>query len=253
MSEEHQVAQQLWLDYIHLHPDIGALRLWPTNSPVEYFALVTLSQSPWSMASMLPLFTARGYQDIHRYAMADCGLLAALLAPHGDGPWLILVELQATSLPRQAREVLLNLVQQDGSDTIIHQPGAMRPWPMPDWNIYQLLARAHPLAAWLSIAGPRVHHAGFDCQRLSHSLNELDILLQEHGLTATRQGDSIFPVSALVEQRFYPTCSQLLPFAAGDEHRVPLGGLALIQKQLGAGQERSAEILLPPHALCEIF
>ncbi|MEX2552781.1 MAG: DUF1338 domain-containing protein, partial [Actinomycetota bacterium] len=58
--------------------------------------------------------------------------------------------------------------------------------------------------------------------------------------------------SPLLDYCFYPTLSQRLPFAEGDEHRITLGGIALVQKQVSANQERTAELLLPHHTRCEM-
>ncbi|MGQ7248437.1 DUF1338 domain-containing protein [Halomonas sp. V046] len=251
MSEQERFVQQLWLDYIHHHPDVGALRLWPVDAPLEFFSLVTVSQSPWNMDSMTAQFIDLGYTDVERYAMADRGLLVTLLAPPNDGAYLILIELQTTRLSRAPRDALVSLIGQ-GSATGAPAIGAGRPWPMPDWRTYELLMSAHPLAAWLAIMGPRVHHVGFDCDRLGSPVAQLHASLSDLGLGQAKSDAGIFPVSALVEHRYYPTCSRRLAFADGDEHRVCLGGLSLVQKQLDTGPERSAALLLPHHTRCEV-
>ncbi|MDI5984970.1 DUF1338 domain-containing protein [Halomonas sp. M4R5S39] len=253
--QREEFVQQLWLDYVHQHPDIGGLRLWPVETPAEYLAILTLNHGPYGMDALLPTLAHFGYRLQHRHAMADRGLLVSLLSPPGDEAWLVLAELQLGTLSRAPRRRLESLVakvppeDRRGQNLLCRG----RPWPMPDWPTYLALCQAHPLAGWLSVMGPRMHHAGFDCQRLGHDLGDLDTRMGEVGLTGNPdRHHGIFPVSPLLGYRFYPTCSQRLAFAAGDEHRIELGGLALVQKQVSANQERAVELLLPLHTRCEM-
>ena len=253
--QRQEFLQQLWLDYIHLHPEIGGLRLWPVGSEPEFLALLTLNHGPFAAAKLLPTLTQFGYRATERHAMADRGLLVSLYAPPDDGPWLVLGELQLGTLTREPREILQALVaqalQEDTRGQNLLARG--RPWPMPDWDTFCLLQRAHPLAAWLAVMGPRLHHAGFDCERLGSDINTLDAELEQAGMdSSSDRHHGVFPVSALLNYRFYPTCSQRLAFAGGDEHRITLGGLALIQPCLPGKHDRSAQLLLPQHTRCEI-
>lgn len=253
--QREEFIQQLWLDYIHHHPDIGGLRLWPLDAPAAYLALVTLNHGPFAMEAILPSLTHLGYRCQHRHAMADRGLLVSLMAPPDEGAWLVVAELQLASLSRRPRDRLEALVDQTHQATC---PGKyltydLRPWPMPTWDTYLSLHQAHPLAGWLAVMGPRIHHAGFDCDQLGIGLLELDTGMQGAGLIGDRdRHHGIFPVSPLLDYAFYPTFSQRLAFAEGDEHRIPLGGVALVQKQVSANQERTAELLLPHHTRCEM-
>lgn len=253
--QRKEFVQQLWLDYVHQHPEVGALRLWPLDAPVEYLALVTLNHGPWHMDALLPSLLHLGYRPRHRHAMADRGLLATLLSPPDDGPWLVLGELQLGTLSREPRQRLESLValapeaDRRGQNLLCRG----RPWPMPDWDTFQSLSAAHPLAGLLAVNGPRLHHAGFDCQRLGESLSHYDRRLTESGFVGSSDRQhGLFPVSGLLDYRFYPACSQRLPFADGDEHRFESGGLALVQKAVSANQERAVELLLPHHTRCEI-
>ncbi|MFC2993315.1 DUF1338 domain-containing protein [Halomonas tibetensis] len=253
--QREEFVQQLWLDYIHQHPDVGALRLWPIDAQAEYLALLTLNHGPWCMDALLPSLSRLGYRTGNRHAMADRGLLVTLLFPPDGGPWLVLAELQLgtlSRLPRQRLESLMALAPEAdrrGQNLLCRG----RPWPMPDWSTYQLLHSAHPLAGLLAVNGPRLHHAGFDCQRLGDSLEHFDLRLSERGFDGTSdRHHGLFPVSGLIDYRFYPACSQRLPFADGDEHRIDSGGLALVQKSVSANQDRAVELLLPHHTRCEI-
>ena len=253
--QREEFLQQLWLDYIHRHPEVGMLRLWPTDAPTEYLTLLTLNLAPFAVEDLLPNLGHLGFRPVHRYAMADRGLLVTLLAPPDNGAWLVLAEFQLGTLSRQPCDTLQQLVEQAhyrdtrGKNLLCRG----RPWPMPRWDDYALLHTAHPLAGWISVMGPSVHHAGFDCTRLGQNLTALDNALAANGFkaSATLQHE-VFPVSPLLEYRFYPACSQRLPFAEGDEHRIPLGGLALLQKRLSADHERAVELLLPHHTRCEL-
>lgn len=253
--QRQEFLQQLWLDYIHRHPELGALRIWPIDSTPEYLALLTLNHGSFSAAALLPTLQRFGYRPIERYAMADRGLLVTLLAPDDDGAWLILSELQLNSLPRPACDTLKQLA----NDTLLQDSRGQnllcrgRPWPMPSWEVYKHLAAAHPLAAWLAVMGPRLHHAGFDSQRLGDDLLILDQRLAQAGLSGCAdRHNGIFPVSTLLDYRFYPTCARLLPFADGDEHRITLSGLSLVQQHLPGPLGRTAGLLLPQHARCEL-
>lgn len=253
--QREEFVQQLWLDYIHQHPDVGALRLWPVDATAEYLALLTLNHGPWCMESLMPGLARLGYRPGHRHAMADRGLLVTLLSPPDDGPWLVLAELQMGTLSREHRQRLETLMaltpQEDRRGQNLLCRG--RPWPMPDWATYQTLSQAHPLAGLLAVSGPRLHHAGFDCQRLGQSLSALDARLNDLGFTGSSDRQhSVFPVSPLLDYRFYPACSRRLPFADGDEHRIESGGLALVQKSVSANQDRAVELLLPHHTRCEV-
>ncbi|MFC3285367.1 DUF1338 domain-containing protein [Litchfieldella rifensis] len=253
--QRQEFLQQLWLDYIHQHPELGALRLWPLDSTPEYLALLTLNYGPFAADALVPTLQHFGYRPVDRYAMADRGLLVSLLAAPDDGAWLVLGELQLGTLTRQPRHYLETLIGQTPLEERRGQNllARGRPWPMPDWNGFEQLRKAHPLAAWLSVMGPRLHHAGFDCERLGSDLLSLDRQMQQAGLIGNAdRHHGVFPVSPLLNYRFYPTCSQRLPFAGGDEHRISLGGLALVQKCLPSNQERAAELLLPQHTRCEI-
>ncbi|MBD3894310.1 DUF1338 domain-containing protein [Halomonas sp. ML-15] len=253
--QRQEFLQQLWLDYIHLHPELGALRVWPIDAPPEYLALLTLNHGRYAASSLLPTLQHFGYRPMERYAMADRGLLATLLAAPDDGAWLVLGELQLNTLPRSASDSLKALVATAHPDDSRGQNLLCRgrPWPMPDWQTFQQLETAHPLAAWLAVMGPRMHHAGFDSERLGHELGELDQALRQTGLIGSSdRHHGVFPISPLLNYRFYPTCSRRLAFAAGDEHRIALGGLALVQKCLPSHHERAAELLLPQHTRCEI-
>lgn len=250
-----EFIQQLWIDYIHHHPDIESLRLWPLEASADYLATVTLNHGPYAVEAMLPALALLGYRCQHRHAMADRGLLVSLMEPPDDSPWLLLAELQLASLSRRPRDRLDALVNQAHQVTY---PGMKlmydrRPWPMPNWDTYLSLHQAHPLAGWLAVMGPRMHHAGFDCDKLGMSLSDLDTGMQGYGLVGDHdRHHGIFPVSPLLDYAFYPTLSQRLAFAEGDEHRIMLGGLALIQKQVSANQEGTAELLLPHHTRCEM-
>ncbi|MEQ6917540.1 DUF1338 domain-containing protein [Halomonas aquatica] len=253
--QREEFVQQLWLDYVHHHPDVGGLRLWPVEAPAEYLAILTLNHGPWAKDALMPALKRIGYRPQQHYAMADRGLLATLLAAPDDGAWMLLAELQLGTLSRRPRECLQQLVAGAAPD-YTHSPGMLlhgRPWSMPDWSTYQDLHQAHPLAGWLSVMGPRVHHVGFDCQRLGQGIETLDEQLQQAGLMGNSdRHHGLFPVSPLLDYRFYATSSQRLAFAEGDEHRIVLGGLALVQKQVSANQERAAELLLPHHTRCEL-
>lgn len=251
MTEQPSISQQLWLDFIHQHPEVGALRLWPAESPLEYLVLATLSQSPWNMANTLTQLEEHGYRAVSHYALADRGLLVSLLASDRPGPRLIIIELQTTRLSSPARTTLQQLVTAGAPN---QQPllGASRPWPIPDWASYQLLQDDHPLAGWLAVMGPRVHHVGYDCTQLGRSLAELDNELQVHGFKPTAVNEQLLPVSALIEHRYYSACSRRQAFADGDEHRIASGGLQLVHSPPSAGNERVADVLLPPYTWCEI-
>lgn len=253
--QREEFLQQLWLDYIHLHPELGALQLWSTGAPAEYLVLLTLNHGPFSAEALQPSLYHFGYRRVERYAMADRGLLVTLLAPPDDNAWLVLAEFQPGTLTREPRQRLEALVEQAlpqdrrGQNLLCRG----RPWPMPDWATYQRLKQAHPLAAWLAVMGPRLHHAGFDCERLGVDLNSLDRDMQQAGLTGSAdRHHGVFPISPLLSYRFYPTCSRRLPFAEGDEHRIAMGGIALVQKCLPGNHERAVELLLPHHTRCEI-
>lgn len=252
--QRHEFLQQLWLDYIHHHPELGALRLWPLDTPPEYLALLTLNHGPYAADALLPLLERYGYQRVDHYAMADRGLLVTLLAAPDDGAWLVLGELQLGTLTRQPRDYLEALIKQaSGALGGVEDLLTRRPWPMPDWDGYECLRHAHPLAAWLAVMGPRLHHAGYDCEHLGNDLMNLDRQLQLVGMKGSAdRHHGVFPVSPLLNYRFYPTCSQRIAFAGGDEHRIAVGGLALVQKCLPSSQERAAELLLPQHTRCEI-
>ncbi|HSH48232.1 MAG TPA: DUF1338 domain-containing protein [Halomonas sp.] len=253
--QRQEFVQRLWLDHVHEHPDIAALRLWPIEAPAEYLALLTLSHPRWAMPPLVNALTAMGYTRKHRYAMADRGLLATLLAPPAHEPWLVLAELQLDTLSRAPRRALKSQVDAACAPKTMEilLPGDIRRWPMPSWHDYQALSASHPLAAWLSLRGPRLHHVGFDCERLGKPLNELDALLYREGMNGEDDRHQGFlPVSSLLDYRYYRARPRRLAFAQGDEHRVHLGGLALVQKQLATGQERAAEILMPHHTRCEL-
>ncbi|GHE19609.1 DUF1338 domain-containing protein [Halomonas urumqiensis] len=253
--QREEFVQQLWLDYIHQHPDIGGLRLWPVQATPDYLALLTVNHGPFGMDALLPTLAHFGFRLRYRHAMADRGLLVTLLSPPDDGPWMVLGELQLGTLPRGPREQLQTLIEQTPREDRRGQNllSRGRPWPMPDWETYRHLQQAHPLAGLLSVNGPRMHHAGFDCNRLGEDIIHLDNHLRQTGLTGNAdRHHGIFPVSPLVDYRFYPTRSPRLAFADGDEHRIDLGGLALVQKEVNTHQERAVELLLPHHTRCEV-
>ena len=254
--QRKEFVQQLWLDYVHAHPDLGALQLWPTSAHAEYLTLLTMNVGQYSAKATAPLLTQMGYQQVACYAMADKGLLIRLWAPDDDGSWLIVVELQLGTLPKKPRENLIALVEQRPSMLKENDPVPFchgRPWPMPSWALHEELFATHPLAAWLAAMGPRLHHAGFNCQSIGQPLLTIDQQLSEIGMTqGCAEQNGIFPVSTLLEHRFYPTNAQKMAFAEGDGHRVSFGGLALVQKRVEHGQEPIACLLLPHHTRCEI-
>lgn len=253
--QREEFIQQLWLDYIHTHPDIGSLRLWPLSTSAEYLTLVTLNYGPFSITALSAPLARMGYRSVGHYAMADKGLLIHLMAPNDDSSWLVLAELQMGTLSKIPREALTSLVHQShpadckGQNLLCRG----RPWPMPTWALYQQLQNAHPLAAWLSVMGPRLHHAGFDCERFSESIDAISEQLESAGMPSlSGPQNGVFSVSSLLEHRFYPATPRKIVFSEGDEHRLCLGGLALTQKQMSDDHERVAEILLPFHTRCEM-
>ncbi|WP_249975608.1 DUF1338 domain-containing protein [Vreelandella olivaria] len=253
--QREEFIQQLWLDYIHTHPDLGALRLWPLNTSAEYLTLVTLNHGPFSASALEAKLAHMGYRSVGHYAMADKGLLIHLLSPGDSGSWLVLAELQLGTLSKSPRKALTGLVMQShpadckGQNLLCRG----RPWPMPSWTLYQQLQTAHPLASWLAVMGPRLHHAGFDCATLGESLETLNTRLETAGMASLKgQQNGVFAVSTLLDHRFYPAIPQKIAFSDGDEHRLCLGGLALAQKHVGDDHERIAEILLPFHTRCEM-
>ncbi|RBI69255.1 DUF1338 domain-containing protein [Vreelandella sulfidaeris] len=253
--QRQEFVQQLWLDYVHTHPDIGALRLWPLSTAAEYLTLVTLNYGPFSATALNGNLAHMGYRSMGHYAMADKGLLVHLLAPSDGSSWLVLAELQIGTLSKAPREAIEGLVQQShpqdckGHNLLCRG----RPWPMPSWALYQQLQHAHPLAAWLAVMGPRLHHVGYDCGQLGDCLADLDHRLEEVGMPCLQgHQNGVFTVSSLLDHRFYPSTPQKTVFADGDEHRLCFGGLALVQKQFEDNQERIAEVLLPQHTRCEM-
>ncbi|MDV6320114.1 DUF1338 family protein [Chromohalobacter sp. HP20-39] len=252
--QRDEFLQQLWLDYIHCHPDIGALSLWPPDIHAEYCVLVTVNREPYQAQRLLPALYHFGYRRVGHHAMADRGVLANMLSPGNDDAWIVLIELQLDTLTQTPRHHLEALIKQshpqDSRGQNLLSRG--RPWPMPDWATYQQLQAAHPLAAWLAIMGPRMHHVGFDCQRLGREITEYADVIAEAGLKSGDQTDALLPISPLLEHRYYACCTQRAVFAAGDEHRVTTGGLALVQKRLPGTRERAAELLLPQHTRCEL-
>lgn len=253
-----EFIQQLWLDYIHAHPDLGALTLWPNAEQAEYMALLTLNVGEFSARTLSPFLAQMGYQLVSRYAMADKGLLIHLWSPQDNGSWLIVAELQIGTLPKGPREELTRLIYQPGVTDDNTAKGVTlfchgRPWPMPTWSLHEELLETHPLAAWLATMGPRLHHAGFNCHTLGQPLHDIDQQLNECGMArACVDQNGIFPVSSLLEHRFYPTNAQKMVFAEGDEHRVSFGGLALVQKRVEDNHEPIACQLLPHHTRCEV-
>ncbi len=253
--QREEFVQQLWLDYIHTHPDIGGLRLWPMNTPAEYLTLVTLNYGPFTASALSVNLAHMGYRSVGHYAMADKGLLIHLFAPNDGGSWLVLAELQLGTLPKSPREALTQLIlQSHPTDCKGHNLLCRgRPWPMPSWALYTLLQQEHPLAAWLAVMGPRLHHAGFNCSAMNESLETLHRQLEACGLPSFEgQQNGVFPVSTLLEHRFYPAMPQKTVFSEGDEHRLCLGGLALVQKYIADDHERIAELLIPSHTRCEM-
>nr|WP_298372515.1 DUF1338 family protein [uncultured Halomonas sp.] len=253
--QREEFLQQLWLDYVHMHPELGGKYAWAQSKDAEYFAILTLNIGPFGADTLQRSLTRFGYRSTGRFAIVDRGLLVTLLAPPDDGAWLLLGEFQTGSLMQQPRRQLQTLVDQTQPRDFRGQNLLCRgrPWPMPDWTTYENLRAEHPLAAWLAIMGPRMHHVGFDCERLGSDLTSLDHSMQQAGLLGSIDPlQDIFPVSPLLQYRFYPACAQRLPFAQGDEHRVTTGGIALVQKSLTGTQERAAELLLPHHTRCEI-
>ena len=144
MYKRQEFLQQLWLDYIHNHPDIGALRLWPISTSAEYLTLVTLNHGPFATSALSAPLARMGYRSVGHYAMADKGLLIHLLAPNDDSSWLVLAELQVGALSRTPREALTALIQQSHpADCKGHNLLCRgRPWPMPSWALYQQLYTA---------------------------------------------------------------------------------------------------------------
>ncbi|GED22427.1 DUF1338 domain-containing protein [Halomonas halmophila] len=247
------LVQALWLDHANRQPDIAELKIWPETIRAEYLTLLTLSQGPWSAKAMMPRLAEHGYRPRYRYAMPERGLLLTLLAtdmPHDT--WLVLAEFQVATLARRPRDLMQRLVDRaaPGHGSL---PIGGRPWPMPAWDEYRLLEQADPLAGWLAIMGTRVHHTGFDCHQLEGSLEAFDRELARLGYVGNAdRRHGVFPVSPLLDYRFYQGRPQRLFFAGGDRHDVPLGGLALIQQRVNTNQERGVELLLPQHALCEL-
>ncbi|MBE0464157.1 MAG: DUF1338 family protein [Halomonadaceae bacterium] len=253
--QRDEFIQQLWLDYIHMHPDIGALRLWPLSTMPEYLTLVTLNHGSFAASALNSRLAHMGYRHVDHYAMADKGLLIHLLAPNDNGSWLVLAELQLATLPKSPREALGVLINQSHpQDCVGHNLLCRgRPWPMPTWRLYQQIQHASPLAAWIAVMGPRLHHAGFDCEALGNSLTELNGQLATAGMPCLKEShNGVFSHSSLIDHYFYPTMPQKVTFSEGDEHRLCLGGLALTEKHIEAGHERIAQLLMPAHARCEI-
>lgn len=104
--QRQEFVQQLWLDYVHTHPDIGALRLWPLSTAAEYLTLVTLNYGPFAAAALTGNLAHMGYRVMGHYAMADKGLLVQLLAPSDGSSWLVLAELQIGTLSKAPRKPL---------------------------------------------------------------------------------------------------------------------------------------------------
>ncbi|WP_447556510.1 DUF1338 domain-containing protein [Vreelandella sp. EE22] len=252
--QREEFEQQLWLDYIHTHPELGGLDIWPLDIKAEYLTLLTLNHGSFSAAKLTHKLHRMGYASTTQYALPDKGLIIHQLAADNSSG-LILVELQLNALCTSPRHALLELIErshpQDCKGHNLLCRG--RPWPMPSWALYQQLEAEHPLAAWLAVMGPRVHHAGFNCQSLGESLTVLDSALENIGLhCAKNQYNGIFPVSSALEHRFYPAMPQKMAFDQGDEHRLCLGGLALAQKAFESTSLTLCEDLLPPHTRCQV-
>ena len=127
--QRQEFVQQLWLDYIHTHPDIGALRLWPLPAVAEYLTLVTLNHGPFSALALSGNLTHMGYRPIGQYAMADKGLLIHLLAPSDNSSWLVLAELQVGALSKAPREVCSPISRMASGDGPTPSPRWLRLYP----------------------------------------------------------------------------------------------------------------------------
>lgn len=251
--QREEFEQQLWLDYIHTHPELGGLALWH-GTRADYLTLVTLDIGPFSAVELTRKLHRMGYSPSAQYAMADKGLMIHLLRAD-DSSTLVLVELKLGTLCRAPREALKALVDQcHPQDCRGHNLLCRgRPWPMPSWSLYCTLEEEHPLAAWLSVMGPRVHHAGFDCRTLGEPIGVLDQALEGAGMPGHRHRyNGVFSVSKALEHRFYPAMPQRVAFSHGDQHRLCLGGLALAEPGGAASTMALCDELLPAHARCEM-
>lgn len=243
--QREEFVQQLWLDYVHTYPDIGALPLWPADARVDYLALVTLDQGPFATKALLPKLGHMGYRLRHQQDGIETGCQLTALSPPGNEAWLVLIELNTKALQDDAGIALSELVNQahpqdcKGHNLLCRG----RPWPMPSWERYLTLNEAHPLAGWLAIMGPRIHHAGFDCRALGSSLDALDSAFQATGMESLDgSAHGLFPAHPALVSRFYPTLGQKVIFGHGDEHRLCLGGLG-VNQVCASDQRRGVEVM----------
>lgn len=257
--QRKEFQQQLWLDFVHRHPDIGALDIWPDSINPEYLMFLTLDQGPFRSEKLLPSLYHQGYRRVKQYAMADRGLLVELLLPPDGGAAVMLAELQANSLPPMHRDLLKRLISQSHRDDCKGQNllAPCRPWDMPDWPTFERLLEANPLAAWLSVMGPRLHHVGFNAEELGETLEAVCEGMLAYGM-APQSGrhHAVLPINPKLQYHYYPAHAQRMVFADGDEHMVVLGGIALLatapETTHQKPAQRPAEQLLPEHTLCQL-
>ncbi len=253
--QREEFIQQLWLDFIHQYPEIGGLRLWPLDAPVEYLALLTLNHRHHGMDALLPALERFGYRIRHRHAMADRGLLVNLLAPPGDGPWLAVAELQMGTLARRPGGCSRSWSTRHPRLPIVAPTACAGGGPgrCPTGKTTRPCIRLIPWPPCSPSTGHACTMSATTCQHLEASLDDLHRGMEEAGFAGTAdRHHGLFPISPLVDYRFYPSGSRRLPFAEGDEHRVETGGIALVQKSVSAHQERVVELLLPHHTRCEL-
>ena len=128
---------------------------------------------------------------------------------------------------------------------------------MPDWRGLERLLEANPLAAWLSVMGPRLHHVGFNAEELGETLEAVCEGMLAYGMAPqTGRHHAVLPINPKLQYHYYPAHAQRMVFADGDEHMVVLGGIALLATApvttQQEGKQRPAEQLLPEHTLCQL-
>jgi hypothetical protein len=228
--QAHEFFGLLWNKYVEMAPTAGRIHelLEEQFGTVknDHVAFRTFNLAPVSLSHLEPQLLAWGYTRHREYDFRQKHLRAFGYVPtRQDLPLIFMSELLTEELPWPCQDWIRDAMK-DASSASLGEPLLLqgRPWAVPTWEQYQMLERASPYAAWLSVWGLCANHFTVAIHELpgSPTLTDVVDLVLENDFPMNEVGGMLkgspelllHQASTLAEERSFE-------FSGGEIRRVP--------------------------------
>lgn len=223
--------RQLWDDYSEITPQAARIHqlFEQEDGPVsnDHVAFRTVNHGEYQIAELEQGLFQLGYErdDYYEFPVKKLEAWSYQHKSDNSQPLIFLSQLLLEELSEESQAHLQRLFGEAtplpvGPEAFV----AGRPWPMPNWQVYQGLADESEYAAWLSVWGFCANHFTISVNAFNRltSLERIIALLKQHDFALNESGGVIKgSPDLLLEQASTLADKQTLTFRDGDKHEVP--------------------------------